>query len=131
MRLLFFAVLLTMVLLAGCSGDNDSGTVDLALTEDDLGDSFNVKVGQTVSLTLPENPSTGYSWHKSWAPEDALDLTLDAYDPDGAADGGGGNRNYVFEALKSGTVVITVQYGRWWEGGEREDPQTVTLVVAP
>lgn len=124
-------VVLAIVLLAGCGGsDSNGGRVNLVLTEDDLGHTFSVGVGRTVSLTLPENPSTGYSWHKSWDPEAALSLLYDLYDPDEPqGDGSGGQRRLIFGTRLPGRVVITVQYGQWWEGGNREDAQTITLNI--
>ncbi|MEN6644721.1 MAG: protease inhibitor I42 family protein [Armatimonadia bacterium] len=131
MRLLpLIAIVLAVILLAGCGGDDNNGRVNLVLTESDLGHTFTVDTGSTVSLTLPENPSTGYSWHKSWVPQTSLALLYDIYDPDEpVADGSGGQRRLVFGTQKPGTVVITVQYGQWWDGGTQQEPRTVTLNV--
>lgn len=89
-------------------------------------------MGETLDLQLPENPSTGYSWHISWDPADALELVGDTYTPDQPVlAGSGGVRSFVLRVAQAGDATITVQYGRWWEGGERMDPQTTPIAIIP
>lgn len=116
-----------MLCLSSCGGGgNGTG----AFTRADFGTTKTVPVHQPIILELRENPTTGFTWHQSWAPEAALRLAQDNYLPDRPQlAGSGGTRQFVYEALAAGQVTITVQYGRWWDGGERQDPQTITLDI--
>lgn len=131
MRLLALLLMACLILGFGCSSHNES-TSDLMLDETDFDKSFPLRVGQTVDLALNENASTGYSWHYSWQPQAALELTSNYSVPNRPQlEGSGGVHHLVLRALQPQTVVITVQYGRWWEGGERDEPHTLTLTVSP
>jgi inhibitor of cysteine peptidase len=58
-------VAVVVLLLAGCGQATHvrvRGST-LRLTESDNSGSFAVKRDQTIVLTLPSNPSTGYRWH--------------------------------------------------------------------
>ena len=57
--------------------------------------------GKEIFFTLKENPTTGYLWSYTIEPEGMLSCAKDHYQPDAAsrfADGGGGCRQYVFQA---------------------------------
>lgn len=106
--------------------------VSHSVTLAQLDGSQSMRVGESLVVKLPENGSTGYSWKHSWVPQRLLSLARDYYvAPDAALPGAGGTRCLVFKALAAGQVDVTVQYGRWWEGGEREDPHTMTLNLTP
>lgn len=125
--LLAVAACLCVLCLTSCGGENAVGH---SLTPADFSTAQAVQVHQLVVLELPENPSTGFTWHASVTPEAALQLSRDYYLADQPAlPGSGGTHYFVYEALASGRAVITVQYGRWWEGGESQDPQTITLNI--
>lgn len=119
------AVCLCVLLLSSCGGD---GTATRTLTPADFGTTRTVGLHELVVLELPENPSTGFTWRQSWTPETALGMTWE-YQTSAAQTGGGGTRCFVYETLERGQATITVQYGRWWEGGDRDEPQTITLNV--
>lgn len=129
-KLMVVAALVFCVLHLPSCGGND--TIDPPtrhiFTPADYGATRSVVVGEVAVLALPANPSTGYSWHRAWTPKAALQLTESYYTPDTPQlDGSGGTQYYVFKAVRNGTVTITVQYGRWWEGGETEEPHAITL----
>ena len=128
--LLVLAAVLCVLLLSSCGG---GGNTTFSFTPADFGTTKTVGLHQAVILELPENPSTGCSWHQSWAPQAALQLTQDEYQSASATvppiTGGGGTRRFVYETQQPGQAVITVQYGQWWENGGREDPQTITLRI--
>ena len=121
----------------GTGSNEDPQTITLnivshSVTLAQMGGSQDMKVGESLVLKLPENGSTGYSWKRSWTPEGLLNIAREYYVPaEPVVPGSGGTRCFVFKALAAGQVVITVQYGRWWEGGETEAPHRLTLNLTP
>lgn len=100
------------------------------LTEKDNGKQMEVSVGTQIRLDLPENPTTGYQWtlHDFG---DVLALKSDQYvlSPPFAV-GGGGVRQFSFEAAFPGKATICLRNMRPWEGEEAAvETFTVTLIV--
>lgn len=123
----FLATVLCVLCLCSCGGD---GGDTVTLTPADFGATVLLRTGQTLELALPDNPTTGYSWHRSWTPEGLLSLRSDDFVADSTGqDGAGGTRRYAFEALAPGQAVLTLQYGRWWTGGEQEEPHTIVVGI--
>ncbi|HVW66619.1 MAG TPA: protease inhibitor I42 family protein [Candidatus Peribacteraceae bacterium] len=77
--------------------------------------SMSAKAGTPFTITLDSNPTTGFSWTPSY------DKTMFALDsstyiaPNSSALGAGGQAQFTFHALKSGTADITFAYSRSWE----------------
>ena len=121
--------------LAGCGGGVAVDQNAVRLTEASFGGSFTVPLNGTVGIALPENGSTGYSWQCTWQPVDLLAMVGDTFVLDPTTlpppPGTGGTRCFRLRALAGGAVQITLQYGRWWPGGEREAAQTINLTVVP
>ena len=71
-----------------------------------------------VTISLFENPSTGYGWQYAAQPESVLLLTADQYESDAPVGvvGAGGVRAFSFVGLKEGTATLTFDYLRAWEG---------------
>jgi predicted secreted protein len=121
---------------------NDDATTDaseatLALVESDNGKSYTVKVGDTISVVLAGNPTTGYEWESAMAEEIAPLLTLNGgkatYTPDkveAGVVGSGGKYTFVFTAAASGQVELKLKYWRSFEA-QAEPLQTfgVTITV--
>jgi inhibitor of cysteine peptidase len=94
----------------------------LALTKDDNGKSFDVKVGDTISVVLEGNATTGYMW-QSAMPEQASPLvtlnngegnyTQDSV-PSGTV-GAGGMYTFIFTAVAAGQVQLELKYWRPFE----------------
>ena len=76
------------------------------------------KTNTVVTISLDENPSTGYGWQYSVSADGVLALVDDQYHSDAPAgiDGAGGIRSFSFSGLKEGKVEITLTYLRAWEG---------------
>ena len=82
-----------------------------------------------VTVSLYENPSTGYGWQYAASADGVVQLTDDEYHSDAPAGvaGAGGIRALSFAGLTEGTVTLTFDYLRSWEG----DPvRTVVIEVA-
>lgn len=92
-----------------------------SLSPDDNGKSVDLRVGETLTVRLPENASTGYRWAPDQVDEDLLDLA--AADPDypSAAVGSGGEVTFTVRAKRAGTADLAFKNWRHWEG----DPSVV------
>lgn len=122
-----------LIVAFGCGGHSSAASATrVTLTNSDFGHAATVAVDETFTVALAENPTTGFSWHCSWNPTSRLELAADTYTPNPAPHGmvgSGGTRTFTLKALTAGDVTLTLQYGRWWEGGEKQDPQTITVHV--
>jgi inhibitor of cysteine peptidase len=128
-------VVVTMVGACGSKDDDTSSTQPPAAGEVTATASGPValKVGQALVVTLPSNPSTGYSWTISTAPDGAVltqngELTYAATNPDVVMPGSGGTETVRFTATAAGTTTIVLDYRRPWET-DVPPVDTVTLDV--
>jgi inhibitor of cysteine peptidase len=92
-----------------------------------------LKVGQTLVITLASNPSTGYGWTVSGAPDSAVltqdgDITYTATNPDVVMPGSGGSETVRFTATAAGTTTVVLDYRRPWET-DVPPVETVTIDV--
>lgn len=81
-----------------------------------------VAVGDTVTVRLCSNPTTGYSWTEPATIADAtvVQETGHAYEaPPPGLMGASGNEVWTFKALKNGQTAVSTQYGQPWLGGEK------------
>jgi len=99
----------------------------MQLTQSDRGRTVEVAAGQTVTVRLPENPSTGHRWTVESA--GGLQQIADRSEAAGAM-GGAGMREIEFRAGPPGSHELRMRNRRSWEGdagsGDRFD---VTIVV--
>jgi len=85
-----------------------------------------VKVGESFSLSLRSNPSTGYSWEATFD-ENCLKFEDRSFNPDSSLIGSGGNERFTFRPLRTGKIELVMRYGRPWEEGERESCKITLL----
>jgi predicted secreted protein len=124
------------------TGDTTVGPADqpistvatLALTEADNSKSFTVHVGDTISVVLAGNPTTGYSWESALADEATALLTL-VGEPAFAQDkvganvvGSGGKYTFTFSAAAAGQVELKLKYWRPFEA-QAEPLQTFSASI--
>jgi inhibitor of cysteine peptidase len=92
---------------------------------------FAVPLDAEIWLTLPGNPTTGYTWQLSTTP--GVVIENESYlpdDPSGKLVGSGGTYLWVMKAVMPGTQVITGDYARPWESNKTDSPNfTLTLNV--
>lgn len=89
------------------------GTQTLTLSEEDNGKNVTVSQGSEISLVLPENPTTGYSWNLSHST--GLTLISDDFIPPGTQlMGAGGSHEWVFHASGKGDQAVHAEYRRPW-----------------
>jgi predicted secreted protein len=96
------------------SGDNPVSIVNPA---GDAPDTLEVQAGDTFSLTLDSNPTTGYQWQLAETlDEGVLQLVAKTYSSSQTnVAGAGGKENWNFYAVGQGTTVISLKYARPWE----------------
>lgn len=132
-------LLVGAIVLASCGGSGPGGaSVDVQCTDfmenGDLSDQVELAVGDTLTLSLCSNATTGFQWgpaaiadesvlqginHRFQAPEEIGTEPLV---------GTSGEEIWTFEALKGGQTTVDLEYSQPWEGGEK-DAWTFVLTV--
>lgn len=69
------------------------------------------RVGETVSLSLPETPRNGYQWHLT----SNLPVVSDEFFPSGTTPGSGGERVFTVEVTTPGRHELLAALTRPWE----------------
>lgn len=88
----------------------------LGLGEAANGKTFTLQKGAQITLQLPGNPTTGYSWEASVSnPAVLKQSSAPVYKPTGAALGSGGTYTFWYETVGSGSSDLTLVYRRSWE----------------
>jgi inhibitor of cysteine peptidase len=119
------AVTLTLAAaLAACGGTAGSSPapsspLPAVYTAADNGATVEASVGERFTISLEENPTTGYEWDMKAGP--GLTLVSDAFvGPSSSPSplmGAGGTHSWVFRADEAGTLTLTGLYVRPWEAG--------------
>jgi inhibitor of cysteine peptidase len=87
-----------------------------SLTEADSERTVDLRVGESVRLTLPENATTGYRWALDRLDRDVVEEAGSEPHPSGGAIGSGGNVTFDFTAKKAGSGEVALKYWRHFEG---------------
>ena len=88
----------------------------------------------SLIVSLCSNPTTGFQWGEAVVSETnvIVEQSHNFVEPQSGGDepivGAPGKDVWVFDSQKAGTSVISMSYGRPWEGGEK-DEWTLTLNV--
>jgi inhibitor of cysteine peptidase len=109
---LFFIAFVAIILsTAGC------GSGGVALTAKDNGTAVTVKTGDTFTVKLEGNPSTGFTWEAKDLDTSILEQVGDPKFSGGVPGmvGSGGILTLTFKALQAGTTTLTLIYHRPWE----------------
>jgi len=109
-RLLPFASLL---MLAGCASTPPSSVA----LNDDAACPLSLQPGQTLILSLPSNPATGYRWNlRDVSSEQLKSLGPEVFSsPKSDMIGGDGISTWRFEAINAGSGRLFLTYQRPWE----------------
>lgn len=108
----FWAVLgiLLFFSLTACSGKT------MKITEDMNGQTVTLKPGETLSLSLSGNPTTGYNWEVDEVDQAILAPQGEAdYESDSMLIGSGGVYTFKFSAVETGTTTLKLKYYRSFE----------------
>ena len=120
---LMFGLLLTA--LSACGATNE-----VKLDAGDDGSQVELKVGQTLVVSLEGNPTTGYTWETAELDEQVLQQAGETeFKPDSDAIGAGGVQTLRFETVISGQTTLNLVYRRPWEEGV-EPAETFSVRVA-
>jgi inhibitor of cysteine peptidase len=91
----------------------------ITLTRAEHGKSIEAQVGDRITVSLDENPTTGFRWAIDKSDDDVVTLKSSEYAAaSGSRIGGGGQRVMTFEARKAGVAVIHLKLWREWEGDQ-------------
>lgn len=117
----------------GCGSPAEAAAGTLNLGQADNGKTFSVKVGDTIEVVIPGNPTTGFTWTAALAEKDAT-LLQQVGEPQYTQDasgvglvGSGGKFTFTFKAVAKGQVQLKLDYARPWESVP--PAQTYTAVI--
>jgi inhibitor of cysteine peptidase len=102
----------------------------LCIEKKDDGGEFELKLGESFEIRLPENPTTGYRWRSGPSVPAQLEVVDEGYDASGAAMGGGGVHHWRLRAVREGQAAVELEYRRSWEN-RPVDTFRMTLNVKP
>ena len=122
-------VIVGCVLAAGCTSQiaEPSMTIDVVKTGD-----VNYNIGDTFSVTLPSNPTTGYDWYVAEEyTSDGLSYEktyIPANDSEGLV-GVGGATKWTFTAKEEGIHILAIKYMRAGDDSSAIDVYTDVMNV--
>jgi len=96
-------------------------------TADDDGTSIVLEPGESFSVVLPGNATTGYSWQVEGIDAAILSAAEPVYVSDSELVGTGGVYTFTFTAAAAGETELRLVYLRPWE--QVEPLQTLTMTV--
>lgn len=90
--------------------------------------------GQTVTVVLEGNTTTGYSWGYKIKNASVAGYVSDEYKANNAdknvmMTGVGGKHTFVFKALKPGTAYVTFDYAQHWKKGKKAGVRMLMIMV--
>jgi inhibitor of cysteine peptidase len=88
----------------------------LSLLEVDNDRTWDIRLGETVQVTLPENATTGYRWSIDRVDEEFVKVLGSEPRHTANAIGSGGEIAFTFQGIKVGTGEIALKHWRPWEG---------------
>ena len=112
--LLAAAVFIGCIFAAGCVNTPTDKDPVLSISIEKEGSLF-YNIGDTFTVTLPSNPSTGYSWVAT--PQEGLKFTETSEASDSGLLGAPGSQTFVFSAEKEGAFLIELTYKRAGDEG--------------
>lgn len=129
MKRIFLLVLALMTfagLLGGCASRKT-----VTLGQADNGSTVQLSVGDSLVISLPGNPTTGFNWLVASADGNILQQKGDvAFKTSSSALGAGGTITLSFQAVAAGETPLVLQYKRAWETGTPpEQTFGITIVV--
>jgi inhibitor of cysteine peptidase len=107
-----FWVGMVVILCSACN----SPLQEMALSSRDNGRQIQIGQGQTLAISLPGNPSTGYLWQVDTVDDQVLAQTKAmTFTPASEEVGASGLQTFHFQAIRSGEILLRLVYRRPWE----------------
>ncbi len=122
-------IVVCAVVAAVSTACGDGGSRIVAVGEVDAGTTVTLAVGDTLEVTLPSNPSTGYTWQVAGEPRCVVPRGEARYTALDELVGSGGVLTWDLEAVEAGTEDLSLVYQRPWEDVAPERTFTVRVVV--
>ena len=129
---LIMIVALVAITSAGCGSSASAAAGTLKLGEADNGKAFSVKVGDTIEVVIPGNPTTGFSWAAVLTEKDAALLQQvgePTYATDSTLIGSGGTYTFTFKAVAKGEATLKLAYSRPWESVPPENTFSAAVTI--
>jgi inhibitor of cysteine peptidase len=124
---LVMSFFLAIALFSGC------GANGMNLTDADNGKQITVNQGDTITLTLESNPTTGYSWQVTETDNGILVQDGDPeYKQSSSSEGlvgAGGTETFHFKMIGTGTATLELGYLRPWESVPPVETFSLQIVV--
>ena len=123
--LMILTVMSVLICLSACSaGPSLEVSCDEFGKNNHIKSNIEVSTGETFTVTLCSNPTTGFQWQETAEIGDQSILQQTNHEyiaPQGntPAVGASGVEKWTFKALKNGNTTVSMEYGRPWEGGEK------------
>ena len=123
--ILMLSILVPVLWLVACA---PASSTSINISCDDFGNQPNmtkqltVSPGNSFTVTLCSNATTGFSWSESAQISDPTivqQVSHEVIPPESGLIGAPGNEVWTFKALKKGTSTVSMEYSRPWEGGEK------------
>jgi inhibitor of cysteine peptidase len=96
---------------------------DDLLKEKQISRSVSMSVGETLTVSLGSNISTGFTWAEKMLISDPKVMTQTghrAVAPNTGMPGAPGTEVWILEAKAPGNTTVSTTYGRPWPGGEKD-----------
>lgn len=123
--------------LMGCTGKTEppkspakaEGPQTIEVSYDDLlnqkqiSRSVNLSVGDTLTISLGSNGSTGFTWAEKMLISDPNVMTQTGHEviaPAADKPGAPGKEVWTLQAKAPGNTTVSTTYGRPWPGGEKD-----------
>lgn len=134
--LLLSILVLVVMLMTSCETtgngadgkDAKQGTDSFAAKETEPAE--RILAENEFTVTLAENPTTGFSWQYEIKDKSAVKLVDDLYVPSNADKrivGAGGMHSFTFACLKDCETSVLMTYKRPWKGGETAEKRLITI----
>lgn len=123
-----FTIVLILLCLPACSSATPvEVNCDKFREQKHLTNKLEVSTGESFTVTLCSNPTTGFKWQETAQISDQTVLQQTGHkfvapEAEGSkppAPGSSGVEIWTFKALKKGNTTVYMEYGRPWEGGEK------------
>jgi len=132
---LMFTIFATVLLLSSCIVTSHDFNVEISCNEfgenNHRSGEFEVEVGDKIRMKLCSDPTTGFQWDYEMTVENVLkEEDHDFEEPEGDIPGAAGIEIWTFEAVKTGTTEVQMEYSQPSEGSVKSKwTYNVTVTV--